>query len=171
MLKFMVIGAPRSGTAWAANWLSAEGRLCLHDPLWDHHYDDLDDLPHVQGIACTGIAYFPEWVNAHKCPKVILHRDKADIDCSLAQMGLPEVPQRLVDNLELCRGLHVPWHYLFSSKTAFQINLFLKLGAFDAQRFEMLRHMKVTSNWPQRKAHANPAALARFRLESYEALS
>jgi hypothetical protein len=172
MLRFMVLGAPRSGTAWVANWLSIPGRVCLHDPLWDHHYPELDNLPHVWGIACTALAYLPEWVNAHQCPKVILHRSKAEIDCALAQFGLPEVPQRLLDCLWMCQGLHTEWTDLFTPYGAKEIHEHLEVGAFDLERWEMLRHLIVTSHWQQRRVFKNAIAAKRNLQEmGLEALS
>jgi hypothetical protein len=168
----MVLGAPRSGTAWAANWLSIPGHMCVHDPLWDHPLEALDALPHVWGIACTAIGWFPDWVNAHPCPKVILHRPKGEIDCALAQIGLPEVPQRLMDCLDLCHGLHVNWTDLFTEEGAQAIHEHLEVGAFDVYRWAMLRYLNVTSNWRQRLA-ARDIMATRLNLEDIarEALS
>lgn len=158
----MVIGAPRSGTAWAANWLSGL-RLCLHDPLWDYHYTELDHLPAVMAIACTGIAYFHGWVNDHPCPKVILHRPKAEIDVTLRRIGLPPVEQRLLDCLWKVKGYHVPWTDLFDGKGAVKIHEALRLGAFNCERHQMLRNFHVTENWRQRRQ--NPAVWNRLKAE------
>lgn len=149
MLRFMVLGAPRSGTAWAANWLSGL-RLCLHDPLWDHHYSELDSLPHAWGVSCTGLPYFHEWVNAHPCPKVILHRPRAEIDQALASERLGPVSKLLMDGLWKCQGLHVDWGNLFDPAGAVEIHEHLRLGAINLERYEMLRRFKISENWRER---------------------
>jgi hypothetical protein len=172
MLRFMVLGAPRSATAWTANWLSSDGRVCLHDAMWDHHYTEMDSLAHVWGVACTGLAYFPEWVNEHRCPKVVLHRPIGEINRSLQALGLPWVNPKLVDNLWKCQGLHVNWTELFRAEGAREIHEHLQVGAFDEQRWKMLKDLKVTSNWQSRQAHQNPQVVKRFRQEiGVEALS
>jgi hypothetical protein len=163
MLRFMVIGAPRSGTAWAANWLTSDGYLCLHDPLWDHHYGDLDQFSDPKtGISCTGIAYFPDWVNQHPARKVILHRPRHEVQASLDALGLPPCPQKLFDNLWQIRGLHVEWRSLFTLEAA-GIHKHLRLGYFDPIRWKMLKDMRITANYQKRKQ--NPEVWARIQAE------
>jgi hypothetical protein len=166
MRRFMVISAPRSGSAWCANWLSTETVHTRHDPLWDTGYWDFDStcVPGKRnGIACTGIAYFHQWVNTRPCPKVILHRPIEEIDASLAQLGLPAVNPRLLDNLWEIVGLHVEWSDLFKPLEAVKIHDWLRLGAFNRERYDMLRHLKVTSNYWERVQ--NPAVARRLQAE------
>lgn len=162
MLKFIIAAAPRSGTAWCANWLSGE-KLCLHDPMWDHHYEDLNGLGNVWGIACTGIAYFHDWVNRQSCPKLILHRPRAEIDCALAQIGLPPVSSELIASLWQIHGCHIDWRDLFNEKEAAKIHSFLNMGAFRADRYELLRNFRVTSEFHQRRQ--NPMVVERLAAE------
>lgn len=84
-MKFMVIGLPRSGTTWAANWLSTDDCLVQHDPLYYRHYSEWP--ANYQAVSCTGIWRWPEWVNAQKCPKIILHRPESEVLASLARLG------------------------------------------------------------------------------------
>lgn len=151
MIKFMVLGAPRSGTAWAANWLSTGSQVCLHDPLWDTHYTDLDAIEHPHlGIACTGLSLFHSWVNKHPCPKVILHRTPALVNDSLARMGLPVCPAELFASLWKVDGLHAQWTDLFNDN-AIDIHLHLRLGPFDTERWKMLRYLNVTEDYTKRQ--------------------
>jgi hypothetical protein len=156
----MVLSAPRSGSAWAANWLSLPGHVCLHEPLWDHYLDDLDALPHVWGAACTALGRFPEWVNAHPSPKVILHRPLEAINRSLQAVGLPWADPQLIENLWKCHGMHTAWSDLFTLPGAKAIHEHLEVGAFDQERWEMLRYLKVTSLW-QERARAQNVDVAR----------
>jgi len=62
VVTFMIISAPRSGTGVAANWLSTDTTLCLHDALFNYHYSSLNSLSFQGkklGIADTGIWIFP----------------------------------------------------------------------------------------------------------------
>lgn len=105
-LKFMVIGLPRSGTTWAANWLSTDDCLVTHDPLYRAHYSEWNEK--FQAVSCTGIWRWPEWVNAQPCPKLILHRPEDEIFASLGQLGLADAIQPGdSDKLYLINGHHV----------------------------------------------------------------
>jgi hypothetical protein len=163
MLRFMIVGAPRSGTAWAANYFTARGILCMHDPLWDFHYADLDHLGDENlGISCTGIAYFPDWVNEHPCPKVILHRPRHEVQASLEKLGLPPCPPRLFDNLWRIHGMHVTWQSLFNRDMRL-IHSHLQIEDTDFSRWSMLKDMRVTANYQARKQ--NPDVLKRLKAE------
>lgn len=113
-MKFMIIGLPRSGTTWAANWLSTDDCLVQHDPLYRAHYTDWDAK--FQAVSCTGIWRWPEWVNAQPCPKIILHRPEAEIMSSLSVLGVGDAvglgeARRLSD----LRGSHHAWTRLWDS--------------------------------------------------------
>jgi hypothetical protein len=165
MMEFMFIAAPRSGTAWAANWMTTGNRLCLHDPLWQTHFDDLDTLAygfqdHCVGLACTGLGYWPEWLNAHPAPKVILHREPAQVNASLAKIGLPECPSVLFRNLELIDGLHVYWTELFDNPQLIHDHLFIA-DKLQVERHRLLRDMVVTAKWQDKKQ--NPDVWMRLK--------
>ncbi len=121
-VKFMVLGAPRSGTTWAANWLNQQlpGECVLHDPFMNPTINTtvLDICKYA--ISCTSsVIQHPDWVLNHPCPKVILHRDFAEINRSLNKLGLPMVVPDFWDHaLWAVRGLHVPWTDLFRYHTA-----------------------------------------------------
>lgn len=168
MIEFMVIGAPRSGTAWAANWLTNEWNHCIHDPLWDHHYADLDKLHPLYpgktlGISCTGIALWPAWLNEHPATKVILHRPPAEVNESCRKLGYPPCPTQLFRGLLQIRGFHVEWRSLFDSDHARDIHNHLVVEPFDGVRHDMLRALTVTANVKLRKQ--NPEVLERLRAE------
>lgn len=113
MIDFMVIGLPRSGTAWAANWLTTDTTLCLHDPLAKYHHTELDGLVSDKrlGVACTGLWMVPEWINAHPAKKVILHRPLEAINRSLKAMGAMQLGDVSLDHIN---GLHVDCEALWS---------------------------------------------------------
>lgn len=144
MLDFMIIGLPRSGTTWAANFFCTERTLCFHDPLYTTHYEDWDtSLPALApdgvevGVSCTGIWRWTDWVNNHPARKVILHRSLVEINKSLADIGLPGMTQADASKLSQVIGLHVPYTDLFSEQGCFNIWWHLTQGA---GHFNTARH-------------------------------
>lgn len=161
----MVLGAPRSGTAWAANWLTTDQTLCLHDPLFKRHYTDLDSFQTKKrfGIACTGSALFPDWVLEHPAPKLILHRDFAEIDRSLEAIGLPGLPPIWrTGALDRIDGLHVQWEELFENPEPIWSHLLPDIP-FDAERHTVLRELDVQIRYEG--VEVNPAATRRLMRE------
>lgn len=159
MIKFMVIGAPRSGTAWASVWLNA-----YHDPLWDFFYEDMANHLSGSGICCTGLGMFPSWVNLQHCPKVILHRDPKEVNASLLAMGLPPVHPQLFHNLDQIEGLHVPWTDLFNEGGKIWEHV---LGNdvhvwYNAWRHKQLKMLKITTDWKARAKAQSPAVRRRY---------
>jgi hypothetical protein len=144
LIKFMIIAAPRSGTAWAANWLTTDATLCLHDPMFEHHYSELDALPSgkVLGIACTGLFYFTDWLNKHPARKVILHREEQAINRSLDEIGMPTLAPNVTRLLDMVDGLHVDWRTLWDDPETIYKHL-LPEFFFDAERFHAIRGMNV----------------------------
>lgn len=150
----MVLGSPRCGTAWAAEWLGA-----VHDPLWDTFYLDLDRLD--TGISCTGVAQFWEWCNRHPAPKVILHRPALEVASSLRLMGLPHCPQAVFEGLEKVEGLHVRWTDLWRKPHAIWERL--RPGErFDGERHALLKGVNIQADWQRRLETVN--ARTRYRM-------
>lgn len=128
MLDFMIIGLPRSGTTWVANFFCTERSLCFHDPLYTTHYEDWDTELRAKspegaevGISCTGIWRWADWVNDHPAKKLILHRDLGEIEKSMADIGLPGLEPGSEEKLNSIIGLHVPWTDLFDEAQMFLI--------------------------------------------------
>lgn len=163
MIEFMVIAAPRSGTAWAANWLTTDTTLCLHDPLWQRHYLDLDHIesPKVLGVACTGLALFEHFTSTHSARKVILHRNFDEIDASLAAIGMPPTTPKIRGMLDKIEGMHVHWRELFERPQP--IYEFLLHRPFDPERHAMLCDLEVQTNFERIKV--NPQVTARLIAE------
>lgn len=151
-LDFMVIGLPRSATTWAANWLNTAQTLCVHDPLWETHYDDIDQCiaeragDRQAGISCTGIWMWPDWVNRHPARKVVVRRPLVESNRSLARIGLPSNPANAVQCLDRIDGFHVPYSDLFTPR-AEVIWSHLTGLPFDAQRHRELVTMRIEPNF------------------------
>lgn len=148
MIEFMVLGAPRSGTAWAANWLTTERTLCLHDIMFDHTLDQVDSLPcdRVLGLADTGLGLFPDFLLRHPARKVVLHRNPAEINASLRNAGLPKVNIDWYAGLRNLTGdnvMHVEWDVLFKGPQIIHHFLFGSRFPFDQVRHALLAKMNV----------------------------
>lgn len=143
MIEFMVLGLPRSGTTWAANWLTTDTTICYHDPLYRWHYTELDIIQtnKVVGISCTGLYHFADWVNDHPSRKVILHRDLSDINASMASIGLPCLSEKDEEKLYSIDGIHIDWLDVFERpKSTYE---FLTGKPFDAERHSELINIEM----------------------------
>jgi hypothetical protein len=163
MIDFMIIAAPRSGTAWAANWLTDSHSFCHHDPLFERHYSDLDAIEsdgRVMGVACTGLANFTEFVNGHPAKKIVLHRRPDQVNDACLANGFEPVPMELFKKLESIQdALHVPWTYLFQKPEGIHRFLFGD-RPFDARRHRLLVGLNVQRDLEQIKP--NKAATRRL---------
>lgn len=151
MIDFMVIALPRSGTTWAANWLTTDRVFCPHDPLYRVHYTDLDRAirqraeKRVAGISCSGLWRWLDWVNAHPARKVVLHRDRDEVNESLAELGFPlSVSKRDADALHKVESArHFDYGSLFERHDAEAIWRYLTRLPFDSERHTELVQMSV----------------------------
>lgn len=136
----MVIGLPRSGTAWASNWLTTEHSLCHHDPEIRFSMDALDAMesPRTMGIASTSAWLSVGWVNAHPAKKVILHRDPEQIADSIERMGFSPMT---FPSLEGIHGLHLHWTALWENPRVIWDHLMA--SPFDAERHALLKELNV----------------------------
>lgn len=153
MLDFMIIALPRSGTTWAANWLTTESTFCAHDPLWTTHYSDFDRaIPEraggrLAGISCTAIWRWPNWLAGHPARKVIIHRDVSAVRRSMAKAGLPMIEPDAASWLAAIDGMHVAWTDLFKPGPAVQIWQHLAPDLpFDRERHRELSQARVEPN-------------------------
>lgn len=162
-VEFMLLAAPRSGTTWASNWLTTDTTLCLHDPLWRWHHSELDGIQSLKrlGVACTGLALFPEWVNAHPARKIILHRDLSEVDTSLQRIGMTGCSKQWEGVLDRIDGIHLEWTELFS-RPQYIYEYLLDLP-FDAERWANLREMNVQPHYEA--VTVNRSATARLMAE------
>lgn len=168
MIDFMVLSAPRSASTWAANWLTTERTLCLHDPVLEIDVDALDALraDRSLGIACTAMALLPDVVNAHPAHKVIVHRSLAEVNLSLESIGLTRLGPLWTRALDHIKGLHVYYEDLFNPLAASRMYYHLTGLPFDAARHEQLRAMYVEPAFEKVKVVADRARAFRDRLEA-----
>jgi hypothetical protein len=166
MVEFMVLSAPRSASTWAANWLTTEKTLCLHDPVLEHYPEDLDTIAcdRVLGVACTGLALLPDFLRLHQARKVIIHRPTDQIDASLEAIGLTKLGPQWETALDRLGGYHVLYEDLFDAREAASIYEYLTRQAFDAARHEQLCGMHVEPNFEKVKIKPDRARAFRDRI-------
>lgn len=151
MINFMVLGGPRSGTTWAANWLTTNETVCLHDPLLEYRIETLQRLTFPGrrfGISCTSATLYPAWVNAQRCPKVVLVRDVSDINRSLRELGLVElIPARHEARLAAVKdAMFIDYELMFTVAGGRMISRHLGVP-FDPIRHDILMQMNVQPAW------------------------
>ena len=158
MLDFMIVGLPRSGTTWAANWMTTNQTFCLHDPLNRLHYQDWDNdfihfPPHGRmlsvGVSCSGIWNFPRFVNAHRAKKLILIRDFEEIQTSLGEAGLPFLDSSAKTALDVIKGPRLHYRELFDPGVAEMVweHLTGSSISFCERRHSVLVDVKVETNF------------------------
>lgn len=154
-IKFMVLGGPRSATTWAANWLTTETTMCLHDPLIEYTLRNLDliTIPGKEiGISCTSTLLFPEWFLKHPAKKIILYREPSEINASLAALGLKELDVHAHNGRvhgAVKAGIEL-WHWdavldRTSARTIWQY--LLPRVPFDEYRHDLLTQFNVQPQW------------------------
>jgi hypothetical protein len=163
VLEFMVISAPRSGSAWCSNWLTTEHTHCVHDPLMHTHYSEWDRMPIADGkklgVACTGIAVVaPEVLRGFPARKAILHRPLEEINRSLARLGLPRLSGEWKRALDDVPGMHCDWRELFENPE--RIWVYLTGTPFDPERHDALKRLHVEVE--PRRAQPNPKVWRRL---------
>jgi hypothetical protein len=141
-VDFIVLGLPRSGTTWLANWLTTDTTVCLHDPFrllpeqWPRD-------GRTFGVSCTGGYLMPKWLDAQTCPVAVIERDPADCDASLARMGMGSVGV-LAPELNRVRARRWRFADLWNETSARDLWAFLLPNVrFDAVRYRLLRDMQV----------------------------
>lgn len=161
-IEFMLLAAPRSATTWASNWLTTDTTACLHDPLIKWTRDELDSIqsPKRLGIACTALALFPEWVNAHPARKIILHRDLRDVDESLIRIGMTGCARQWEGVLDRIQGVHLNWDVMFDPLRARYVYEYLLNLPFDPERWAILCEINAQPHF--RAVSIDKTATARF---------
>ncbi len=142
-LDFIVIGLPRSGTTWLANWLTTERSLCLHDPFALGWPEQWQFDARQRGISCTGAYTVKGFMEQYDCPVAIIDRDPAVCDASLEKIGFPSVAG-LRDVLLAQRGKVFAFDALWQESGARTLwNHLLPGVRFDPLRYRLLQDIQV----------------------------
>lgn len=148
MIDFAVIAMPRSGTSWAANWLTTEASLCYHDPMecfTPNVMANWDNSRRRKGVACTAMWTVPNWLHTHVRRWVILDRDPHEVNASLTRMGLGPLCLSDWERFRSVPGKRLPFAALFDEESARDIWCHLLPGiAFDVQRHALLKRLAIS---------------------------
>lgn len=145
MIEFMVIALPRSGTAWVSNLLTTDTTLCIHDATAQYTLPDLDNFQtkKILGVADTGLALLPDWVNAHPARKIVIVRDHDEINQSLINAGMPTLNPEHSTKLMNIKADHIQFKDLFNPSYAASVYEYLTQQPFDSERFNLLTKLNV----------------------------
>lgn len=140
MIPFVLIGLPRSATAWLSVLLDAE-----HDPFGRLLPEQID-----RGICCTGAYLMPAWLAEQRCPVAKIVRPSIECDASLRRIGLPETTPAM-------RALFIDapgriWRFsdLQDEARVRRLWEFLRSDPFDGRRYRRLRGMHIEVREPGR---------------------
>lgn len=165
MIDFAVVGLPRSGTTWLANWLTTDRSLCLHDPFSNSLPETWDAGDKRLGISCTGAYLMPGWLESLSCPLVVIERDPAACDVSLQAMGLPTT-WPLLRSFKAAKGRRWRFDDIWDEVKARELWAFLLPGiAFNAPRYRLLREMHVQPHMDKWKP--DPAIVAELQRRGF----
>jgi len=145
MIDFMVLGLPRSGTAWMANLLTTDTSLCLHEPLIENSLEQLDsfDYKFKLGISDTSAGFFAQKINNHPAKKVIINRTLDDMNFSLINLGFPTMTKKALEMLNAIDGYRINFDDLFEYKKIAFVYEFLIDKTLDKKRYDLLCKMNV----------------------------
>ena len=145
MIDFMVLGLPRSGTAWMANFLTTNDSVCLHESFMDYDLDQLNklDLGCKLGISETAGIFHIDAINAIDCKKLIIERPLDEINNSLVNLRFPTMRIEHVEMLSKLEGHRVKFTELFTEKTMKFVCKEIAQIEFNIHRFHQLCKMHV----------------------------
>lgn len=157
MIDFMIVGLPRSGTAWLANWFTTERSICWHEPLWQRSLAELDDMKGAGlfGIADTMLLLMSaDELNRHPAKKLIVHRELGDVNFSLSKLGLPSMQDEHKWRLDEIGGYHITFQDLFNVERFRPAAEWLLPIPFDTARYSLLKNLNIQNAQAIKEAKA-----------------
>lgn len=165
---FLIVGLPRSRTAWLSVLCTTSESICYHDAI-----EGIRELPqlieryksdfykHI-GLADIGLGFFLGWILEHISPRtLIVDRDPSDVTEEMVKMGLPRtnyadlMHERLLPFKDHPLVMWVPYEALDKKRVIEKIYWHLMPGhAFDEERYEQLAKMNITTDFPSAVALA-----------------
>lgn len=136
-MDYMIISYPRSRSTWLANFLTYQDSICLHDPLAQMNFKELEERFTGKrfGIADTSLLYLDAaYLNRIDCKRLIIHRNLRDVRKSLGidiqYVDLNDVDGLHVDFEDINNRIEEIWEYCLGY-------------TFDAERFKLLKDMNI----------------------------
>ena len=121
-MNFMLLALPRSGTAWAANWLM-DRALCYHDPFSQFSPEQLTEMKHpfTWGVSCTFGWALPDYVAMQKCPYVIIDRNIDEVNRSIKSLCGNPLSDWMIEKFRKFEGPRFKHEELFKLDSAREI--------------------------------------------------
>ncbi len=147
MLSFRVFGLPRSGTTWAANWLTTNESICWHDPCEWAGPCEVEAWARDRlnaGISCTGLWLRDDWRT--DVPTLFLLRDPEEVQRSLQRVGIPPLPAEVFERFDaaVAGGQCVTLQQLLDPDVAERVqDYLLPTIQFNRERHAQLARMNV----------------------------
>lgn len=145
MIDFMVLGLPRSGTAWLANLFTTSKSYCKHEALWNSSLEELDEQKYAVsfGIAETSGFSIVDKINTHDARKLIVRRSLDEINESLTELKIPNMTQDHMDKLLSISGYHIDFIDIFNYERMAKAYDYLLQDRLERYRHEFLCDMNV----------------------------
>jgi hypothetical protein len=107
-MDFIIVGLPRSRTAWLASWFSCGHIHCHHDALTTTNVGDVEEPKAINGMADTGAAFkYKELKAAYPEAKwLVIDRNKDDVAKSLIKcVGHLMTEEEMVTKLDFTQAI------------------------------------------------------------------
>lgn len=175
---FLILGFPRSKTAWLANYFTYGGVFCWHELSLNHSTDDIKTkLGDFNGNADSGLVFKPDWVirmaNTGAMRVLFVNRPKKEIAQSLSKAYNEEnirmdnidfLVEMINFNLNKIKlsvydvspdRMEVDYHDMFVDFE--KVHSFLAPQVpYDGERFELLKNLRVNQIISKRLEQADP---------------
>lgn len=154
MVPYLIVGTPRSRTAWLAQFLSTPERRCHHEPSlrWSHPSDLSDFLADDEAAASDCMMTFLAGVAREirpNCKIVVVVRPIDEVRESLFSVGL-EIPRTYLEMMDRkARAIDADLFYRFSDlddEAVIQNIAETCIGSFDRPKWLAMRDVNVQSN-------------------------
>ena len=165
---FLIVGLPRSRTAWLSVFMTAAGSICYHEPIGGIR--DISDIEAIYksdyykfvGISDSGLGFFLDWILKNIQPRtLIVERDLVEVDESMDLLGFPRTNATELLSAELQKFkehssvMWVPYEALNVKRVMQKIYWHLMPGQpFDEERYELLAKMHIECDVEEHFAQA-----------------
>jgi hypothetical protein len=155
--NFLIIGLPRSRTAWMSLFMTTDNTICYHEPSEAiSSIDQLDpyfnkDNYTFSGISDSNMGFFARPImEKYKTKTLVIDRDLITVENSVALMGIPKtdycskLKNALIEIKHNPDVMWVPYHSLDSLRVLEKIWWHLMPGlAFDEDRAKLFMKMNI----------------------------
>ena len=153
-INFFITGLPRSGTAWASNFLTWKDSTCYHELLYQIEdisiYNEILDSSsgRFTGDSDTMLVYLLPWIKKEYPDSkfIFIKRDVEEVRKSLKNNGfstlnLDELNRQLEWNIEHIDGMVIDFKDLFEDFE--RVWNYIGIPSFPHERHDMLKTTRI----------------------------